>query len=62
MEMWDVKRKKKEKESCKSILFARFDAWCLHHDLSIVYQAQASLSGFLETDQPKTLFLSMYVR
>ena len=42
MEMWDVKRKKREKESCKSLLFARFDAWCLHHDLSVVYQAQAS--------------------
>ena len=26
MEMWDVKRKKKEKESWKSVLFARFDA------------------------------------
>ena len=34
-----LKRKKKKRENCKSVLFAKSE----HHDVSIVCQAQASL-------------------
>ena len=40
------KGKNKVERKTKSELFARFVTWCLHHDLSIVYQAQASLTWY----------------